>query len=479
MPSLLVKKSFIKDCFNEEENLEKGGDYPKSSFYNCDKYKKFFGAKRIHRRVKERLDLNNDFFNFLKYGGYSINNIAPININSNEANAKFEIKLENNLLNKYSYMQIVLLDEKSISTNLICLCEDNDKFKIETKNITNPQSLDCSKNFTEINKIELIRAGNKFNINESSSYTLIDSINKLSKFYLLKSDKDSSNINEEDWEKFKFIFSLDNFNEKEFIDNYNEVCGHEINIFLYFKFPELFNKYVKNNLKYKIEKTFIDYFLLDDYDTLYQYLTSFKINLLSTFELCLLLLKLININININKNPNEAEKIKNIIKSRTISKENLENHFITNFNTIINMSLNEEKKSIDSNKILYEEEENLNLNEEIDNMELCLNIADPDMNVFSSEDYNGFDRKKRKENYKNALKRAEKEIGAEFEKPGNVKEYQETHYFLEKYESKDINNPLWLDFAEHITKEKTHKKFLSKNILYNKDIRINEILYIL
>ena len=254
---------------------------------------------------------------------------------------------------------------------------------------------------------------------------------------------------------------------------------YEINIFLYFKFPELFNKYVKNNLKYKIEKTFIDYFLLDDYDTLYQYLTSFKINLLSTFELCLLLLKLININININKIQNEAEKIKNIIKSRTISKENLENHFITNFNTIINMSLNEEKINNHSNKILYEEEENLNLNEDTDNIELYYKNADPDMEVFSSEDYNGFDRKKRKENYKNALKRAEKEIGAEFEKPGNVKEYQETHYFLEKYESKDINNPLWLDFAEHIIKEKTHKNFLSKNILYNKDIRINEILYIL
>lgn len=89
------------------------------------------------------------------------------------------------------------------------------------------------------------------------------------------------------------------FNEKEFIRNYNEICVHEIN---YFKIPELFNKYVKNYLKYKFEITFIDYFLLDYYDTLIQYLTVLKIKPLSTFELCLLLLKLIH------KNQNEAEK---------------------------------------------------------------------------------------------------------------------------------------------------------------------------
>ena len=37
----------------------------------------------------------------------------------------------------------------------------------------------------------------------------------------------------------------------------------------------------------------------------------------------------------------------------------------------------------------------------------------------------------RKDNYKNAVNKAEKEIGGEFEKPEKVKEYQETHYYLE------------------------------------------------
>ena len=197
---------------------------------------------------REEKYFNDDFFNFLKHSGYSINNIEPININTNESNAKFEIEVEKNIFENYTYIQIVLIDEKSISSNLTCLCENNDKYKIETRNITNPKALDISKNYTEINKIDLIKKVDKFNLNESSSYILIDSINKLSKFYLLKLDEDS-NI-EQYWKKYKFIFSLDEFNEKEFVRNYNEVCGHEINIFLYFKFPELFNKYVKNILKY-------------------------------------------------------------------------------------------------------------------------------------------------------------------------------------------------------------------------------------
>ena len=39
-------------------------------------------------------------------------------------------------------MQLVLIDEKSISTNLICLCEDNNNFQIEAKDICNQKSLD-------------------------------------------------------------------------------------------------------------------------------------------------------------------------------------------------------------------------------------------------------------------------------------------------------------------------------------------------
>jgi hypothetical protein len=176
--------------------------------------------------------------------------------------------------------------------------------------------LDNNKNFSEISKIELVQKDKKITLDETSNYKLVDSVQKLSQFYLLSMNKN------EYWDKFKFLLNLgdkDKFKESEFLEKYNEVCGHEVNLFLYFKYPELFEKYVKSIIKYKFEKTFIDYFLLDDYETLIEYLSPYKINKLPTNELCLLMLRIVD------KKPEEAEKIKNIIKSRVKKPEDVEN----------------------------------------------------------------------------------------------------------------------------------------------------------
>jgi hypothetical protein len=286
-----------------------------------------------------------------------LNNIEPININSKEETAKFEIKFdekEKDILKKYSYIQIILIDRASICSDFHCLCEDNDKFEIEKRNISNEKAIDSNKNISEIKKTELIKKGEKFNINETSNYKLIDSVQKLSKFYLL-----TLNQKDQYWDKFKFILNLneDKFNEEDFIEKYNEVCGHEVNLFLYFKYPKIFNKYIKDILKFKFEKTFIDYFLLDDYETLVQYLTPLKIKLLSTDELCLLMLKIIN------KKPEEAAKIKDIIKLRVEKPEDVENLILSNFNIMMNMRVEEDEKIDfeDEEECPKEEEYNLNV----------------------------------------------------------------------------------------------------------------------
>ena len=68
---------------------------------------------------------NTDFYNFLKNSGYALNNIEPINVNSNDDFAKFEIKFnekEKDILKKYSFIKIILIDNKSISSDFHCLC---------------------------------------------------------------------------------------------------------------------------------------------------------------------------------------------------------------------------------------------------------------------------------------------------------------------------------------------------------------------
>jgi hypothetical protein len=66
------------------------------------------------------------------------------------------------------------------------LCNDNDKFEIEKRNISNEKALDSNRNLSEIKKTELYKKGEEFNVNETSNYKLVDSIQKLSNFYLLK-----------------------------------------------------------------------------------------------------------------------------------------------------------------------------------------------------------------------------------------------------------------------------------------------------
>ena len=77
-----------------------------------------------------------------------------------------------------------------------------------------------------------------------------------------------------------------------------------------------------------------------------------------------------------------------------------------------------------------------------------------------------------------AFERAEREMGAEFEKPGIAKEYKERHYYIKEHKYSNIDNPLWLDFAEFILKNKNYENFLSKYVLFNQ-IDFNEFLMIL
>ena len=538
MPSLLLKRSFKKDCKNEEEKLEKGNEYKKEDASIASAPKAGVGSG--YRNVNE--ETYSDIYNFLQNSCYVLNNILPVNSETNDDFAKFEIKLENNLLSKYSYLQIVLVDNKSIMSDLQFLSDEN--YNIEKRNIANEKSLDNSKNLSEVKKTELIKKGEEFKINETSNFKIVDSIQKLSKFYLLTLNKKFDY-----WEKYKFILELDEnkFNEEKFLEKYNEVCGHEINLFLYFKYPKIFEKYVKNLLKYKFEKTFIDYFLLNDTETLLQYLTPLKISKLNTDELCLLMLKIVD------SNKESAEKIKNIIKSRIKKPKDIENILLSNFSIMMNMRIDEDK-DLEKIKEIHEEEAEIPRTNQIttdalppqrvfrmapmgggfgatravnramprhappmaapmmasafsnvmqtdslkraaprdhgpmmdeEPMLMCnmvqvnriggASLASNAMNNLCQAD---FLMQEKGSVFSEAVDKGVKQMGAEFEKPGKAKEFKERHYYLKKHKC-NIDNPFWLDFAEYILDKKSNEGFLSKYVLYNNDMSFKEFLMII
>ena len=76
---------------------------------------------------------------------------------------------------------------------------------------------------------------------------------------------------------------------QEKLEKLTEYFSHEINIYLYFHHNEFFNKYIFPIIKYKSEKTFIDYFLINDTNKIKEYSNPQNISSLNTFEKCLLI----------------------------------------------------------------------------------------------------------------------------------------------------------------------------------------------
>ena len=382
MPSLLLKRQFTKVSEIEEEKLEKGNTYKKKDAEMAKKTTKNYGTKSSITTSSFVKPMISDFQNFIK-------NLPIILTNVKSNNNEFEIKFpDKNTLNKFSFIQIVLIDDKSINSNLITL--QDEKYNVEKRSICNEKILDNEKNYSEIKKTEIHLKGKEFSISETSNDKIIDSIEKLINYLFIK----NSHFNN-DWQKLSFLLNLDEgrFDEKKFLENLSENISHEVNIFLYFKYPKIFEKYIKDILKYKFEKTFIDYFLLGDIETLEMYLNTEKIAKLNLFELCLLIITFIE------KKPEECKNIRNIIESR-IKKENIDQILLRNFDIMMNMKsddkIEKEKLEIREQKRLEEmelEQEDLGDDDDSYENECAIDVEEENMinpNQFIQEEERRF-----------------------------------------------------------------------------------------
>lgn len=77
--------------------------------------------------------------------------------------------------------------------------------------------------------------------------------------------------------------------EEQKNNNYSAKTSHELNLFLYFKDRDYFNKVVRPFIACKLEKTFIDYYLLDMIDFIIEFSYLPKLTHLNAMEKCLLL----------------------------------------------------------------------------------------------------------------------------------------------------------------------------------------------
>jgi hypothetical protein len=76
----------------------------------------------------------------------------------------------------------------------------------------------------------------------------------------------------------------------EKLKKFDEFVCDEMNIFLYFKDRAFFETYVKNYIRNKIEKTFVDFFLLEDEASLVEFSLPQNLLKLNAMEQALLVI---------------------------------------------------------------------------------------------------------------------------------------------------------------------------------------------
>jgi len=64
----------------------------------------------------------------------------------------------------------------------------------------------------------------------------------------------------------EFLIKWNTFSDEEKNKKYSNFCSHEVNLFIYFKDPQYFKAVVRPFLENKMEKSFIDFWLLSDYE---------------------------------------------------------------------------------------------------------------------------------------------------------------------------------------------------------------------
>ena len=163
----------------------------------------------------------------------------------------------------------------------------------------------------------------------STEYLIVDSLEKIQQVQNeIRKVSGYGGISDLD-----FITKWNSYEKEKKNNKYSKFMSHEMNLFLYFKDKEYFKEVVLPFIANKMEKTFIDNWLIGDYDKLYKYTDIKYFDKLNALEKCLLVHAVIK------KDTAEAKALVDRIKiSAEINKIKIEQKNRI-FDTVINLNM--------------------------------------------------------------------------------------------------------------------------------------------
>ena len=459
-PSLLMKPQFIRDTTTEIKKGKEGESFKDNINYDrmmkpeCCKAYACCGMNNGSYGTRDRGIKVHDFINT---SPYIEQNLIP--------NEKGEVIIKNVDLKEYSFLHILCFD--NFSCNEDCFYINNGKTSLRDLRAVN--EYDINKNYCEFRKLYPLSKKDKHHINDitSTQFKIFDSLEKYIEFLNIAIPSLKN-----EFKDFEFLINFNNLNLSQKLEKITEYFSHETNIYLYFHHNDFFNKYIYPILKYKSEKTFIDFFLLDDKEKIKEYCELQNINQLNIFEKCLLIYSIRK------ENKDLAISLARQIRSECY-KEN-ESELKRLFNIALNL------KSIEERKV---EEKAFHLLEEEAVDENCID-----------DDFKPLFYAKRKKKAKKKMyysKACESNLfsvsgyAAErinikaqlFEEEGKSKEYCETQYYNKVFKTTEIfirPNHFFADLAKYWSESDSirNEGFKSDNILIKPE-NLTEMIFML
>jgi hypothetical protein len=264
------------------------------------------------------------FLNFLNNSALVMPNLVP--------NEDGLIECEFNAY-KYSTIMILALDDNTVTQSVVDVASSQSE--LEKRDLSLSQPLDPEKYYNEMRNTVLLRKGESHVIEDitSTDYLLVDSLEKVHQVQG-EVQKATGHYSDKDLD---FLISWHTLSKEEKHKKYSRFMCHEVNLYLYFKDHDYFEEVVKPFLVNKMEKTFIDHWLLQDIEDPKKYASIDMLANLNTLEKCLLISLLAN------SSPEDAEGLwKNIqIRSEMNDKRVEQKNKV--FDTVINLNMTQDQ----------------------------------------------------------------------------------------------------------------------------------------
>lgn len=282
------------EWWESQERREKGSQQPEPGVWQVNESaqqapkKKRGPRKQMKQREKEALygpgeededEQEGEFvvermMEYLKHSGNQILNIKP------DSNGVVNVDVTSL---KGSHLTIYCVNQNGWTVQNLYL---PGRDKIEQKDLRLQNSRDASKTFAYSREIKTVIEDEQIElpITPGTELEVIDSISKVIKI-ISQFSKDTTNC-DDNWEKLRNWGELEFSEMMKYID---ENFSYELIFFIYKSDKDLFDSIILPFIKCKVEKNFLDYYLMEEHEMMQQYLIPTKLSTLTCFEkICLI-----------------------------------------------------------------------------------------------------------------------------------------------------------------------------------------------